>query len=78
MLPEIALTTQIISRLRKYFGDKVGCIIPGSMCTNGSKSGNAVLDKSKTGANSRKANMTSFLGALFPVPAIFEPGTCGG
>jgi len=24
MLPEIALTTQIINRLRKYFGDEVG------------------------------------------------------
>ena len=24
MLPEIALTTQIINRLRKHFGDKVG------------------------------------------------------
>ena len=54
MLPEIALTTQIISRLRKYFGDKVGVYHSRFNVHERVEIWNAVLDKSKTGQTAGK------------------------
>jgi primosomal protein N' (replication factor Y) (superfamily II helicase) len=49
MLPEIALTTQIISRLRKYFGDRVGVYHSRFNVHERVEIWNAVLDNSKSG-----------------------------
>ncbi len=35
LLPEIALTTQIVNRLRKVFGDQGAFTTPNSRTTNG-------------------------------------------
>ncbi|MCX6306127.1 MAG: primosomal protein N' [Bacteroidetes bacterium] len=52
MLPEIALTTQIISRLRKYFGDRVGVYHSRFNMHERVEIWNAVLDKNHTGHTS--------------------------
>lgn len=49
MLPEIALTTQIISRLRKYFGDRVGVYHSRFNVHERVEIWNAVLDRSRSG-----------------------------
>jgi len=54
MLPEIALTTQIISRLRKYFGDRVGVYHSRFNEHERVEIWNAVLDKSNSIATGRK------------------------
>jgi primosomal protein N' (replication factor Y) (superfamily II helicase) len=55
MLPEIALTTQIISRLRKYFGDSVGVYHSRFNVHERVEIWNAVLDTGQT--NGRRFNI---------------------
>ncbi len=54
MLPEIALTTQIISRLRKYFGDRVGVYHSRFNVHERVEIWNAVLAKSNAGQTAGK------------------------
>ena len=68
LLPEIALTTQIISRLRKYFGDRVG--IYHSRFNEGER---ADVWKQSSAENAKRAGGNSFDIILGARSAVFLP-----
>ena len=73
LLPEIALTTQLVSRIKKYFGDKAGVYHSRFSENERVEVWNAVLQTEQaTGTSFNKQNHTLILGAR---SALFLPFT---